>query len=74
MDKPYHKKVVKLGERIKSVRLSNGLTQVQLASMCDVDIRTIQRIEVGTSVMSVIILFKIAKVLEVSTEELIKEL
>ena len=34
-------------ERIRAMRLDNGWTQDQLAEMCGVSVRTIQRIEKG---------------------------
>ena len=36
-----------LGRQIKEVRTQNGLTQESLAQKCNLDIRTIQRIESG---------------------------
>ena len=36
-----------IGQNIKDARLNLGLTQVQLADKCRLDIRTIQRIETG---------------------------
>ena len=35
----------KLGERVQQKRQEKGLTQEELAGRCDLDIRTIQRIE-----------------------------
>ncbi len=36
-----------IGRNIKEARLNLGLTQIQLADKCRLDIRTIQRIETG---------------------------
>ena len=36
-----------IGQKIREVRIKEGLTQLQLAEKCNIDIRTIQRIESG---------------------------
>jgi transcriptional regulator with XRE-family HTH domain len=67
----FEEELKKLGQRIKEIRLEKKLTQSSLASSCDVDIRTIQRIEKGTFNMSLKILYLIADVLEFHPAELI---
>lgn len=47
------------------------MTQSNLASLCDVDIRTIQRIEKGTFNMSLKIFFAISDALEIQPSELL---
>lgn len=52
------------------MREDRGLTQQDLADKCDVDTRTIQRIERGDSGIGLHILFALSKALEVQTFEL----
>ncbi len=61
----------RIGQKIREIRLAKKLTQSSLASSCDVDIRTIQRIEKGTFNMSLKILFLISHSLEINPSELL---
>lgn len=56
----------------KEYRIKRKLTQEQLASMTDLDTRTIQRIENGERTPSVESLSKIVKALEIDDEDIIK--
>jgi len=61
------------GTEIKTVRKSKKITQLQLSSLCDVDIRTIQRIEKGEFNPSLSVLIRIANAFEMSLSNLIKQ-
>jgi transcriptional regulator with XRE-family HTH domain len=61
------------GTEIKTVRKSKKITQLQLSSLCDVDIRTIQRIEKGEFNPSLRVLIRIANAFEISLSSLIKQ-
>jgi transcriptional regulator with XRE-family HTH domain len=61
------------GTEIKTVRKSKKITQLQLSSLCDVDIRTIQRIEKGEFNPSLRVLMRIANAFEMSLSSLIKQ-
>jgi transcriptional regulator with XRE-family HTH domain len=61
------------GTEIKSVRKAKKITQLQLASLCDIDIRTIQRIEKGEFNPSLRVLISIANAFEMSLSSLIKQ-
>jgi transcriptional regulator with XRE-family HTH domain len=61
------------GTEIKSVRKAKKITQLQLASLCDIDIRTIQRIEKGEFNPSLRVLIRIANAFEMSLSNLIKQ-
>jgi transcriptional regulator with XRE-family HTH domain len=61
------------GTEIKTVRKSKKITQLQLSSLCDVDIRTIQRIEKGEFNPSLRVLVRIANAFEMSLSSLIKQ-
>ncbi len=67
----FEEELTRIGQSIKEIRLKRRLTQSSLASSCDVDIRTIQRIEKGTFNMSLKILFLIADSLEILPSELL---
>lgn len=63
----YDKKAV--GERIKAIRLRNGMTQSRLAEKLDyTSERQLQRIESGETSCSVDKLMELAQILEVSTD------
>jgi len=61
------------GTEIKTVRKSKKITQLQLSFLCDVDIRTIQRIEKGEFNPSLRVLIRIANAFEISLSSLIKQ-
>jgi len=61
------------GTEIKSVRKAKKITQLQLSSLCDIDIRTIQRIEKGEFNPSLRVLIRIANAFEMSLSNLIKQ-
>ena len=56
---------------IKDLRLKEKITQEQLSALCDVDVRTIQRIEKGKQNISISLLFAIAEALNVTPNILI---
>lgn len=70
--KSYDKEFILIGQRIKEMRISKKLTQSSLASLCDIDIRTIQRIEKGEFNMSMKILFAICESLQLTPISLLK--
>lgn len=61
----------KVGEKVRQLRLEKGLTQMDLAFACnDKDYSQINRIELGKVNFSVSYLSLIAKVLEVTPQDL----
>ena len=62
-----------IGNRICFFRKNIGMTQAQLASLVDIDYRTLSRYENGNSEMGVNLLFKIAAALHVSVDDLAPE-
>ena len=67
-------KIVKLGEKIKSIRISQGLTQIDLAYKIGKDQPSINRLEKGKINPSFLYLTEIAEGLEVTISELLKGL
>jgi transcriptional regulator with XRE-family HTH domain len=63
-----------VGKRIQSLRLSKGLSQVDLVGRIegDIDTTNISRIESGRTNPTLYTLYRISKALEVSLEELVK--
>lgn len=59
-----------LGKRIQELRLSNGYSQEFLAGESQLNLRTIQRIESGTTVPRGDTLSRLAKALKISPDEL----
>lgn len=71
--KAYSKEIKALGKRIKTIRISKKITQEALAGFCDIDVRTVQRIEKGEYGVGLHILFAISEALSVKTHDLFKE-
>ncbi|WP_289664925.1 helix-turn-helix domain-containing protein [Flavobacterium panacagri] len=67
----YELQIIKLGFLIKELRLNSNLTQGQLSLLCNVDVRTIQRIERGKQNISISLLFSIADALKIESATLI---
>ena len=63
MDK--NEKLIELGLRVKSIRLSKGLTQMELAHIIGKDHPSINRLEKGKINPSYIFLLEVAEGLEV---------
>ena len=61
-----------ISQKVKQLRSEKKLTQSSLASLCDIDVRSIQLIEKGSMNMSLKIFFALSEALEVSPEELFK--
>lgn len=62
----------KIGERVRELRVANGLTQMDLAFKCgDKDYSQINRVELGKVNFSVSYLSLIAKALNVTSRELL---
>ena len=73
MQSSFENELKQFGTEIKTVRKSKKITQLQLSFLCDVDIRTIQRIEKGEFNPSLRVLMRIANALEMSLSSLIKQ-
>lgn len=67
-----NKRLIDVGERIYGLRKKRGLSQEALANELKVSSMTISRIENGTTSMNIILLLKLAAVLEVSVEEILQ--
>jgi len=68
--KAYDIEIKKLGKRIKKLRELKGVTQQDLSDLCEVDIRTIQRIEKGEFGSGLHIVYAIADAFKISIAEL----
>ena len=62
----------KFGKRLKEIRLLKGLSQEALANIADLDRTYIPSIEKGERNVSIIVIEKLAKALEVEITDLIK--
>ena len=73
MDKlKYSLEIERLGIKLKEIRLEHNLTQQTLSSLCDIDVRTIQRIEKGEQNITLKILFALSNALETDPTEIIR--
>ena len=64
----------KLGHNIKSIRQNQNISQEKLAHLSDLDRTYISSIEKGRRNISIVVLFKIAKALDVSIYEILKNI
>ena len=62
--------IYEVGNNIKTIRKSKGLTQAQLAEKINVDSKYISRLETGSSIASLSTILKLANVLDVETKVL----
>ena len=60
----------KLGKRIKSLRKEKAIKQVDLAYSCDIEKQSMSRIEAGNTNPSILLLRKIAEILDIRLSEL----
>lgn len=66
------KYLVKLGERIKRIRISKEMSQADLAANCNFEAPNLRRIEAGKTNPTIKTLITIADALEVELSDLIK--
>jgi len=71
VQKTYVAELKKLGKKIKNIRESEKMTQQTLSDLCEVDIRTIQRMEKGEFGSGLHILFAIADAFKISASDLL---
>ncbi|WP_394367119.1 helix-turn-helix domain-containing protein [Sediminibacterium soli] len=73
--KPYYRDddfLLKIGEKVRSIRMDKGLTQMELAFKCnDKDYSQINRVELGKVNFSVSYLSLIADALEIAPKDLL---
>lgn len=65
------KELIKLGKRIRKLRLANKMTLAQLAAHCDFEKSNMARIEQGNTNPTYKTLHKISKALSISVSELV---
>ena len=65
-------KLKQLGEKIKQLRLSKGLTQAELANQIGKDQQAIQRLESGAVNPSYLFLLEVSNGLEIKITELVE--
>jgi transcriptional regulator with XRE-family HTH domain len=72
VQKAFSEEIKLLGIKVKRLRDAKKLTQQELADLCEVDIRTIQRVEKGSYGMGLHLLFALSKALELTAHALVK--
>ncbi len=60
----------KIGKKIKSLREGKGITQQELAALCNFEKSNMSRIEAGRTNITVATLYTISNALEVKIEEM----
>ncbi len=60
------------GENVRRIRKAKGMTQVELANLCDVERGNMTRIEKGNTNPTLETMRKIAKALNISVSELVQ--
>lgn len=64
--------LIKFGKRLKELRERKGLSQHELANLCDIEHSQISRIELGKINTTISTLFLIAETLGVEVSDLVK--
>ncbi|MFH7000461.1 helix-turn-helix domain-containing protein [Flavobacterium sp. FlaQc-57] len=70
----YKLEIVRLGLLIKELRIKEKIAQQQLAILCNVDRKTIYRIEKGEQNITISLLFSIADALKIEPSILIHKI
>ncbi|MEZ5002527.1 MAG: helix-turn-helix transcriptional regulator [Chitinophagales bacterium] len=70
LSEDYQDIVVSIGQRIREIRESKGLSQLDIAVLCDSDKTAISRIEAGRTNATIKTFIKISKALDVSLSEM----
>lgn len=65
---------IKLGLRVRELRISNGYSQEKLAELSDLDRTYIPGIESGKRNVSIVVVEKIAKAFKITLSELLNKL
>jgi transcriptional regulator with XRE-family HTH domain len=65
---------VTIGTRIKAVRLARGITQTELATRLGVTFQQVQKYEIGLNRVSAVALARVATILRVSPDALLKDI
>ncbi len=65
---------IKVGLKIKELRMERNITQLQLADKCDMEKNNIGRIENGRRSIKLYTLARICKALDISLSNFLKEL
>jgi transcriptional regulator with XRE-family HTH domain len=65
--------LIKLGERIKTIRMKKNMTQNDLAIECDFEKASMSRIESGQSNPTIRTLYRISNALEIHITELFSD-
>jgi transcriptional regulator with XRE-family HTH domain len=64
--------LIRIGQRIQEIRLTKGLTQIELSYRCEMERSNMRRIEAGGTNPTILTLKKIADALEVGLAEIVK--
>lgn len=73
VDKEKERALKKLGDHIVKLRKSKNLTSAEFARRCDMERSNIARVEMGRSNTTFYNLIRIAKALDISINELLKD-
>ena len=75
-DKPMNDRdiLVKIGTRIKELRITKQMTQANLAEKCNWDYQYVSRLESGNTNMTIRTIIKICYALEINLEEIFKDI
>ena len=62
---------IKIGERIRDLRESKGISQQNLAAICNFEKANLSRLEAGRTNPTISTLYKISQALEITIAELV---
>ena len=70
----YEEEIIQLGLIIKELRIKEKVTKEHLSTLCEVDVRTIQRIEKGKQNITISLLFSLADALNIKVVHLFSKI
>lgn len=72
--KKYDDQVKAFGQALRKIRLNKAYSQQKLADECDMERKTIQRIEAGETGVGLHIIFALAEVLDIAPQKIFDEM
>ena len=70
----YEEEIIQLGLIIKELTIKEKVTKEHLSTLCEVDVRTIQRIEKGKQNITISLLFSLADALNIKVDTLLSKI
>jgi transcriptional regulator with XRE-family HTH domain len=71
MKKELNYKLIAIGNNIREIRKTKGITQEELAEALDLSVMTVSRIENGNTAINVLVLIQLTKILDTCIDQIL---